>query len=74
MGEYRHKEKLSPLQVESITSRTHAGGHPIFVREAMDGSLVCGSSKLTDEEVETCVLKTLVPPNRDEMLDFGEES
>jgi hypothetical protein len=72
MGEYRPKEKLSPLQVESIRSRTHARGHPIFVREAMDGSFVCGSSKLTDEEVKTCVLKTLMPPNRDGMLNSDE--
>jgi hypothetical protein len=68
MGECRHKEKLSPDQMEFIRSR-HARGHPIFVREAMDGSFLCGSSKLSDEEVRTCVLKTLMPPNRDEVHD-----
>lgn len=45
MGEYRFKEKLRQDQIESIRKKLLRGeDDPIFVREAMDGSWLCGST------------------------------
>jgi hypothetical protein len=63
MGEYRlKKEELRQDQIERIRKKLLGGEDcPIFVREAMDGSLLCGSSKLSNDVVERRVLEALVP-------------
>jgi hypothetical protein len=60
MGEYRFKEKLRQDQIESIRKKLlRAEDDPIFVREAVDGSWLCGSSKLNDDVVQRRVLEAL---------------
>ena len=63
MGEYRlNKEELRQDQIERIRKKLLGGEEgPIFVREAMDGSWLCGSSKFSDDVVERRILEALVP-------------